>query len=252
MLRMLLLLLTLTLLPFPAGAEAVLTFADDITGQYFWPEGSTAETASYIYEYAYPQIAGDDLLAITVNNVFLYEATDALGFECPMIGSSHDSALGQMQVTLNYTVTHLSERYLSVRIDKAVRVGDDVTRTVKAFTFTLQGDNAGTVTSLPFLLGLVADTETDEWLIDRQTAKADTCAREMVWDMLADAMQADADAFYNDLSAETLEWVFYPEEDFYLDADGRLIFFLQENTIAPAEAGEFLFPIAVDDMLDEL
>lgn len=252
MLRILILLLTLTLLPLPAGAEEVLSFADDLTGQYLWPEGSTAESASYIYEYTYPQIAGDDLIAITINNVFLYEATDALGFECPMIGSSHDAALGQMQVTLDYTVTHLSEKYLSVRIDKTVRVGDDVTHTVKAFTFTLQGNNAGTVTSLPFLLGLVADTETDEWLIDRQTAKADTCAREMVWDMLEDARQADGKAFFSDLSAETLEWVFYPEEDFYLDADGRLVFFLQANTIAPAEAGEFLFPIAVDDMLDEL
>lgn len=252
MLRMLLLLLALTLVPFCAGAENTLTFAPDITGQYLWPEGSTAESASYLYEYAYPQIAGDSVSAITINNVFLYEATDALGFECPMIGSSHDPALGQMHVTLDYTITHLSEKYLSVRIDKTVRVGEELTHTVKAFTFTLQGDNAGTVTSLPFLLGLVADTETDEWLIDRQTAKADNCAREMVWDMLQQTRQADGGVFFDDLSAETLDWVFYPEEDFYLDADGRLVFFLQANTIALAEAGAFLFPIAVEDMLDEL
>lgn len=253
MLRILLLLLTLTLLPLPVGAEdAPLAFADDLTGQYVWPVGSTPEEASYTYEFTYPQIAGDSLLAITINNVFEYEATDALGFECPMIGSSHDPSLGQMQVALEYTVTHLSAEYLSVRIDKEVRVGDTATHTVKAFTFMLTGDSAGTVTSLPYLLGLVEASENDEWLLDRQTAKTETTAREMVWAMIEEAMAEDGSPIWSDTTFETLEWVFYPEEDFYLDEDGRLVFFLQENTIAPSEAGEFFYPISMDDMLDEL
>lgn len=251
MLRMLLLLLTLTLLPLPVGAEA-LSFADDLTGQYVWPEDSSLEEASYVYQFTYPQIAGDSLLAITINNVFQYEATDALGFECPMIGSSHDPALGQMQVTLNSTVTHLSEEYLSVRIDKTVRIGEETTHTVKAFTFMLTGDSAGTVTSLPYLLGLVEASENDEWLLDRQTAKTEACAREMVWAMIEQAMAEDDSPIWRDTTMETLEWVFYPEEDFYLDEAGQLVFFLQENTIAPTEAGEFFFPILMEDMLDEL
>lgn len=251
MLRMLILLLTLTLLPLPAGAEP-LSFADDLTGQYVWPEGSSLEEASYIYQFTYPQIAGDSLLAITINNVFQYEATDALGFECPMIGSSHDPALGQMQVTLDSTVTHLSEEYLSVRIDKEVRLGDETTHTVKAFTFMLTGDSAGTVTSLPYLLGLVEASENDEWLLDRQTAKTEACARNMVWAMIEQTMAEDGSSIWSDMSFDTLEWIFYPEEDFYLDEEGRLVFFLQENTIAPTEAGEFFFPIPMDDLLDEL
>lgn len=252
MLRILVLLLTLTLLPFPAGAEETLTFTDDLTGQYVWPVGSTVEDASYIYEYTYPQIAGDSILAITINNVFQYEATDALGFECPMIGSSHDPAEGQMQVRLDYSITHLSPDYLSVRISKQVNVGDQSTLIIKAFTFALTGDNAGTVTSLPYLLGMVESTENDEWLIDRQTAKADSCARQMVWDMIEKAMTDPASTIWPDLTFETLEWGFYPEEDFYLDEEGQLVFFLQANVIAPVEAGHFYFPISVEDMLDEL
>lgn len=253
MLRYLILLLALTLLPLGGMAEEPsLTFSEDLTGVYTWPEGSQEDAASYVYRYAYPQIDGDSMLAITLNNVFEYEATDALGFECPMIGSSHDPAQGQMLVNVSYTITHLSVEYLSVRIDKTVRVGDTVSNIVKAYTFTLTGADAGTVTSLPYLLGLVKQGENDEWLIDRQTAKADACARDMVWALIEkDAAKADS-PIWPEFTFEKLEWSFYPEEDFYLNEAGDLVFFLQENIIAPQTAGQFFYTIPVEDLLDEI
>lgn len=252
MFRILLLLLTMTLLPVPGLAEAPLTFAENLTGMYTWPEGSTLEDASYVYRYTYPQIAGDDTLAMTINNVFQYEATDALGFECPMIGSSHPAEDGQMQVTLTYTITHLSDAYLSVRIDKEVVVGQTSSHILKAYTFALTGKDAGTVTSLPYLLGLMEQGETDEWYIDRQTAKADACAREMIWALIEKDMKSDASLIWEDFTFEELEWSFYPEEDFYLDEEGNFIFFLQENVIAPTEAGQFLYLLTLDELLDEI
>lgn len=252
MFRILILMMALLLLPLPGMAEAPLTFADDLTAVYTWPEGSTEAEASYVYRAAYPQIAGDSTLAMTINNVFQYEVTDALGFECPMIGSSHDAALGQMQVTLDYELVHLSDEYLSVRIDKQVVVGEQVSRIVKAFTFALTGADAGTVTSLPYLLGLMETGETDEWYIDRQTLKADACARDMVWALIERDMKADASSIYDDLTFEEFEWGFYPEEDFYMDTEGNLVFFLQEGIVAPPEAGQFFYTITMDDMLDEI
>ena len=76
MFRLLILLLALTLLPACGMAEAPLTFADDLTGVYTWPEGSAESEASYVYRYAYPQIASDSELALTINEVFRYEADD--------------------------------------------------------------------------------------------------------------------------------------------------------------------------------
>lgn len=252
MFRLLILLLTLTLLPISGMADTPLSFADDLTGLYTWPEGSAAEDASYVYRYTYPQLAGEDTLAMTFNNVFQYEASDALGFECPMIASSHPAEEGQMQVTLAYTVTHLSDEYLSVRIDKEVVVGESVSRIVKAYTFTLTGKDAGTVTSLPYLLGLMDQGETDEWYIDRQTAKADACARDMIWALIEKDMKAEGSPIWEDLTFEELEWSFYPEEDFYLDEDGNFVFFLQENMIAPTEAGQFFYTLTLDELLDEI
>lgn len=252
MFRLLILFLALTLMPIAGLAEAPLTFAEDIAGVYTWPEGSSEAEASYVYRYAYPRAEGTSTVALTINNIFLYEESDALGFECPMIGSSHPAEDGQMEVVIEYEITHLSDEYLSVRIDKTVTVGADITRTVKAFTFALTGPDAGTVTSLPYLLGVIEQGETDEWLIERQTAKADTCARDMVWALVEDAMGEEGSLIYADLAYEEFEWGFYPEEDFYLDEEGNFVFFIQENIIAPTEAGQYFFTVSLDELLDEI
>lgn len=252
MLRLLILLLTLTLVPSCVTAEAPLTFAEEISGVYTWPEGASLEEASYVYAYRYPQLSGDTELAMTFNNVYRYEESDALGFECPITGSDHDPALGQMQVTIDYEVTHHSSNYLSVRINKTVQIGDSVSFIQKAHTFTLRGENAGTVTALPYLLGIMAEGETDEWYIERQTAKADACARDMVWALIEQAMLDPALQIYEDLTFEEFEWGFYPEEDFFLDAEGNFVFFIQEGMIAPQESGILLFKVTMEELLDEI
>ena len=252
MFRLLILFLALTMLPFAGTAEAPVSFAEDISGVYTWPEGASVEDASYVYRYRYPQLAGDSAVAMTFNNIYQYEESDALGFECPMTGSDHDPALGQMLVTIDYEITHQSDDYLSICINKIVQVGDNVSGIIKAHTFTLTGENAGTVTSLPYLLGLMDDVETDEWYIERQTAKADACAREMVWALIEQAMLDPELQVYEDLTFEEFEWGFYPEEDFFLDKEGSFVFFLQDGVIAPQEAGPFFFTISLDELLDEI
>lgn len=252
MIRLLLLLLALTLASLPSLAEAPLTFADDITGVYTWPEGSSEADASYVYRYTYPQLAGESDLALNINQVFQYDADDALAFECPMYASDHPAELGQMQVELTYEITHQSIEALSVRIDKTVTVGESVSRTVKAYTFKLTGSMAGTVTSLPYLLGLVTDDSADEWLIDRQIAKADACVRDMVWAMIEEDMDKPGSLIDEEKALEEFEYSFYPEEDFYLDAEGSFVFFVQADVIAPPEAGQFFYTITMDDLLDEL
>ena len=251
MFRLLILLLCAALVPFAGTAEAALSFTDDLTALYTWPEGAPEAEASYVYRSTYPQIAGDSALAMTINNIYQYEVSYALDFDCPMNGSSHDPSEGQMQVNTGYEMTHLSSEYLSIRISKELTVGESSVRVITAHTFPLTGDRAGTVTALPYLLGVIKP-DADEWLIERQTAKVDACARNMVWFLVERAMNQDGSAIYPDMTQEEFEWCFYPEEDFYLDEACNFVFFIQEGIIAPAEAGPFFFSITLDEMLDEL
>ena len=252
MYRLLILLLMLTLLPFSGTAEAPLTFSDDLTGVYTWPEGAAEAEADYVYRYCYPRVAGENNVALTINNIFEYEVSDALGFECPVIGSSQEGTDTPMQVELDYEVMHLSDEYLSVCITKTVRQGESESRIVRAFTFTLTGEAAGTLTSLPYLVDALEHGETDEWLIDRQIAKVDACVRDLVWAQIGEAQKADRLEIYDDLTFEEFEWGFYPEEDFYLDAEGNFVFFVQEGVIGPADGNPFFFPLTREELLDEI
>ena len=252
MFRLFLLLMTLTFLPFSALSEESLTFAEPLTGVYTWPEGSSEAAANYVYRYTYPQLSGESDVAIAFNNIFQYEVSDALGFECPMLGSIHPADAPQMQVSIACTITHMGPEYLSVRIDKQVVTGDQISNIIKAYTFTLTGQRAGTVTSLPYMLGLLKDGENDEWYINRQIDKADTCTRDMVWQLISQNMESADSTIYEDMTVEEFEAIFYPEEDFYLDESGNFVFFLQENAIAPADAGQFFYTLTLDEILDEI
>ena len=250
--RMLLLLLALCLLPLSAMAEEVPVLGEDITGVYVYPEGASEADARYIYRYTYPQIAGESDVALLINTTYQYQASDALGFECPMNASSLPETDPQMVITITYEVTLLSADYLSVLIRKEVVSGDYTAVIISGHVFPLTGAEPGAVTSLPYLLGILDPNETDEWYLDRQVAKADKCAREMVWAMIQPRMAAEDSIYYDDLTYEEFVDCFYPEEDFYLNEAGDVVFFLQEGIAAPSEYGPLTYTIPLETILDEI
>ena len=250
--RILLLLLLTALLPLCTTAEAPVTFADDIVRSYMYPEGTDEETARYVYRCTYPQLAGESEVAGLINNTYQYLADDALGFECPMNATTVPEDGPQMLVTVTYEITHLSSSHLAVLIRKEVRWGEDVSHIVSGHVFPLTGPEAGEATSLPYLLGILKPGETDEWYLDRQIAKADACARELVWELLMADKASGKYPIWDDLTYEEIEWSFYPEEDFCLDAEGNVLFLLQEGSFAPAEYGPLQYTISLDTLLDEI
>ncbi len=251
MMRILLLLLVLVLAIPAVAEEAPLTFTEDLTGVYLYPEGATEADARYIYRYRYPQLAGNSAIAQLLNTTYQYTATDALGFEAPMIATSLEEGAEAMVVDIGYEITCLTDEYLSVKVTKVVTSADEVSTVVNGHVFALKGTRAGEIISLPYLLGILDDDETDEWYKDRQTQKADNCVRTMLWERLEE-MTDEGVALYDGLLYEEFEACFYPEEDFYLDENGDPVFFLQENSVAEAEAGILLFPITLDELLDEI
>lgn len=243
------LLLALCLLAAPALAELPVTLGEPLTGMYVYPEGSTEADALYIYRYRYPQIAGDSDLAAQINTTYTYTVEDALGFEVPMLASEMQPGDPQKVVEIDYQLTCLNEKYLSFRIVKQVSVAGDATSVASGHVFALTGSGAGRIVNLPVLLGLLDADETDEWLMNRQTGKADKAVREMVWEKL---QISSSITLYDDLTYEEFEAGFYPEEDFFLTDAGDPCFFLQSGTVAPQEQGEVLITIPLDELLDEL
>ena len=106
--------------------------------------------------------------------------------------------------------------------------------------------------ALPYLLGLLQSDETDTWLQDRQTAKADALVREMVWDRLGDLTAENPEIRLPEtMEEEALDYAFFPEEDFYLDETGNPVFYLQPG-FAEGTDELLCFPISIEEILDEM
>ena len=254
--RLLILFLALTLFISAASAEGLLTLADSLSGVICWPEGSDEATAAYVYRYSYPQVAGESDIAELINGTYAYEVSDAIGFRVPMNAEGLDPEAGvQFYTDISYEITCLNERFLSVKITSESFLGQSATTTVAGHTFTLsEGAKSGEVTSLPFLLGLLDEEDlTDEWMKDRQTAKADECVQRLVWEVIEEQIMNGEVAYYDDLDFdETFCYSFYPEEAYYLDENGNPVFFIQEGFIAPVSEGVLLFPFTMEELLDEI
>lgn len=245
----------LMLFVFPVQAEEPPVLDEPLAGVICYPEGSDETSALYVYRYSYPRVAGNSELAELINGVYEYQVEDAIAFRAPMAAEGIDPASGvQESTTITHEITCLNERYLSVKLTTVSAQGASVSTIVSANVFALTGPQAGNVTSLPYLLGLLdPDDETaDEWLKNRQTTKADDCVRGLIWAIIEQQRADGSVAYDDDLTYETFADSFYPEEDFYLDADGNPVFFIQEAFIAPAAEGVLSFPFTLEELLDEL
>ena len=252
--RLMILLLALTMLLSAASAEELLTLGEPLTGVICWPEDADETTATYVYRYSYPQVAGESDLAEQINGTYAYEVDDAYAFRVPMNADGLDpEADTQFYTNISYEITCLNEHFLSVKIISESFLGHSMTTTVAGHTFTLDnGAKTGSVTSLPYLLGILDESDaTDEWMKDRQTARADECVRKLIWEIIEQQIMNGA-IFYDDLDYQMLCDNFYPEEAFYLDGDGNPVFFIQEGFIAPVTEGVLLFPFTMDELLDEI
>ena len=229
-----------------------LPLGDELCGVACWPDGTDEATASYVYRYSYPTAAGDDDVSLMINEFYTYTVEDALTFTVPINGESLADEEGPCSTTITSTVTCNNDDFFSVLMVKESRFGDIVYTIYSAHTFGRIGAKAGSVVSLPYLLGLLENEATDEWLETRQTAKADECVRRMIWEIIEEQMDDGTVAYYDDLDYETLTELFYPEEDYYLDADGDPVFFLEEGMAADRSEGVLLFPFTLEELLDEI
>lgn len=228
-----------------------LPLADGLSGVACYPEGSTEANAAYIYRYAYPLVAAEDEVSLMINDFYAYMVDDALGFAAPMAAEDVSGGI-QAHTTITSEVTCNNNAYFSVKIVNESFMGAADSHVISGHVFARQGDKAGTVVALPYLLGILSADETDSWMLDRQTAKADDMVRGLVWDVIQDQLSDGAVEYYDDLTYEIFEANFYPEEDFYLDADGNPVFFLQEGTVAPVSTGVLYFPFTLEELLDEI
>ncbi len=228
-----------------AALAEPLALTEDLSGEI---REQLNEKAAYIYSYRYPRAAEGSAAAEQVNSFFRYRAEDAAGFEVPMNADYYRGTEPEadIRVEVDYRVTCNDGEYFSVLTETR----QEGLSSWSGYTFSMKGLKPGLSVALPYLLGLLEGEETDTWLQDRQTARADAAVREMVWAELQARNGKDLE-LAEDLEREALDYAFFPEEDFYLEENGDPVFFLQPGT-AEASGRLITVTIPVEDILDEM
>lgn len=234
-----------------ALAEGVQVVGDN-AGEVYCPEGSDSQTAQYVYRYQYPLLENTGETAQMINSFYDYLISDAKDFMIPMTFETLEGSPVQSYTAITSQVMCNNADYFSVLVTTESFMGAETSQILAGHTFALQGAKAGTCISLPYLLGLLEADESDTWLQDRATTKADQLVYDLVWSIIEEQKAEGIIAYYDDLTREELEAQFYPEEDFYLDETGNPVFYIQPSYIASSAEGVLTFPFTMEELLDEL
>lgn len=223
---------------------APLELTDDLSGTEVYPYEDGSGNA-YTYSYRYPVIEAADEAAEAINAFYQSEVDYAQDFFVPMNAEYNESTGLAAWSTVDYTVMCNNDDYFSVLIKKEDLMDGEEYLRYAAHTFSRKNAKPGSSVALPYLLGILENDENDTWLQERQTEKLNALIRELVW------LRMEETGLDGNMEEELLDYIFYPEEDFYLNENGEPVFFLQPG-IAGNETELLRFEISLDEIFDEM
>lgn len=241
------LLLALSCLCAPALADPLIE-AEPLAGTFLYPEDATEEDAVYRFTYTYPQVIPQNPADDVVNGHYQLSRDDMLLFATPMYGElgMEMGADAAYYTIVSYEITCNNDDFFSVVLHQEQFLGATVGETITAQTFLRTGERAGDALSLSLALGLPEDLELEE----TGESRASRLLHKLVWSIIEEQRDASDGGvgYYDDLTIEDLAAEFYPEADFYLDAAGDLVFFIQPGMIASEVDGVLTYPFSLDEL----
>ena len=224
--------------------------AEDYTGSLVIPYDERDSSAgSFTFSYRYPHIDESETGANIVNSFYL-EQMDMNETNMLFFADGYAESGETVVKDITYEVRCNDDRFFSVLIIQELRVGENRRVIWEGNTFSRSSKEVGTVYDLPRMLGILDESEQDEFLIDRQTEKASDVVLELMMDMIYE--NPDHLPYHRNLTFEQLSSLIYPQEDFFLDENGNPVFYAEPGTVADESAGYMVFPIPLEDILDEL
>ncbi len=199
------------MLPLCALAEYEVT---RLTGDAYFPD---VNQWTYRFTYAYPQLVGEDLAAVTFNDTYQVALDEMLYLVVPMFANDKDMTFGgQQTIVHDFTVTCNNGAFVSILSTRSQTLGEDILYTLEGITFDVAGEYIGQPLTLR---GVVK-------VADSTTQMVEALLPELYKEYLALAEQG---VLIPDLAFEDFCEVCYPDADFYTDPDGNAVFFFQPS-----------------------
>ncbi len=231
------------------AAAGALLLSEPLKGEGRMTGGTDGAASQIVFSYSLPQFVAQLPTDEEINAFYQAYAQDLLSdlIQDAQPERTESASVETDLMSLAYTLMHNSEHYVSIVISGECFYSDSGVEhmSIEATTFARDGVYAGQPLTLSQILGL--EQEDDE--LGEETSLAERLAYSLVWQIVEHESQ-NADAGYLDgLTEERVSESFYPESDFYLDADGNIVFFIQAGEIAGDMAGILTFPFAPAELL---
>ena len=207
------------------------------------------EAGSFTFSWKYPRISESELDADIVNGFYL-EQIDMDETNMRFFADGYADSGESVVKEISYTVTCNNDDYFSVLLVQNLSVGERHRIIWSGNTFSRKHGEVGAAFDLPRLLGILEGAEQDEYMIDRQSDKASDIVLEIIMDRIFE--NPDDLPYYDEVTFDYLQLYISPQEDFYLDENGDPVFFVSPGTIADESLGYIVFPVSLEDILDEL
>lgn len=234
----------LCLLATPAFAQVVVE-AQPLTGIQYYPEGSTADTATYVFSYSYPQFEAQSDTAAAINAYLASLAADTAASSAPD-AAADTQPVGMMPANytkLDYRITCDTDDYVSVLMQSRQFLGITETESWTALVFALNGVYAGQPVSLSQAMGMEQESD------GQGNSYASDLVYGLVWKIIQQQQAALQKDYFPALTYDDLVSVFTPESDFYLDGDGNFVFYIQSGQIAGEVEGILTYPFSMAELL---
>ena len=213
-----------------------------LAGEAYYPD---EKNWTYHFTYAYPAVEGDTYTAALINDTYQMALGETKDIALPMFAASPDMQFdGHNEVEHDFSVLCNTERLLSIlQRQRQTRGEQPPSLQLEAQTFNVSGDTAGdvmtlrgaalilagadpeklegiTAADLPDFPGLVngSSDEMEEALLPVLYAEFEKLQS-------AGAVRADADR-------DDYEIDFIPSRDFYVSAEGKIVFFFPPSLLA--------------------
>ncbi len=220
---------------------------EPLRGEKCFPEGATREQARFVFTYAYPQLTAKAAVDESINAFYQGLLTDMLGIAVPQEAEQAISDLPEDSMTMtddvSYTLAYADEDYVSFVLTQSRFIGFGETLSLSAQVFARTGEYAGQPLSLSQVMGLEqADDEPG-------ASYAAHLVYGLVWEIVEQQRAQSTVDYLEGLTREELERSFFPEEDFYLDENGDLTFYVQSGLIAGDVEGVLVYPFSRAEIL---
>lgn len=220
-----------------------------LTGEQFFPSGADAQSATYRFTYTLPQLAADTPADTAINAYYANLAIDLTDTVMPQTVAALDETPAvdapAWYTAMDYRVTLSSADYLSVLLTSRQFLGNTETESWSANVFARSGVYAGQQISLSQAMGLEQEDDADP----TGNSYAAQLVYGLVWQNIAQQQAMLQKDYFPGLTQADLESVFTPESDFYLDADGNVVFFIQSGQIAGEVEGILTYPFSRAELL---